>query len=162
MKKAETIPYVINLEIKYGKSIGVNEYFAKDTVSDSMDQVFSRNRIEYDKKIGYIPIGRSSSCGWNRLNKVEFQDSSRISIDEITYEDNKFGIYKYRIQVKDTGVVPVLFYGKNVMLASKLHISGDTIYLEEKGKMKYKRLKMFLPLLWMIHLWPFWAYCYLQ
>jgi hypothetical protein len=153
-------PNLIKLGIKFGHSMWTTEYFAKDTVADSIYKLLPKNRKEYYKKIGYFSIRSSSACGFNRADKIEFPDTSLASITEINYEDSRFGYYDFKILFKDTGSIPILFYTRNIMLKSSLCVCKDSVYLRDESRQKYERIKWPFGFLWLIHLWPFWPSFY--
>jgi hypothetical protein len=144
-----------NLGIKFSHAIWKDEYFAKDTVSDSIYGILPKYRENYYKKIGYKNIGGMTACGWNNITRLEILDTTHIQITGINYEDIKWGIYKLQIICKDTGTIPIQFYTKNDIFKSNLIISKDTVLLEKTIKNEFERKKRFLPFLWLAHLWPF-------
>jgi len=145
----------VKVGIKFEHNMGIDEYFARDTVSDSMYRVYPRYRKEYDKKIGYFQIGRSNACGFNIVSKIIFPDTSLASITEIDYEDARWGIYKFKILFRDTGNIHINFYKKDVMLSSALHVRKDTINFKGESREIFERRKWPFGLLWLFNCWPF-------
>ena len=146
---------LVKVAIKFGHSMGIDEYFARDTVSDSMYGVYPRYRKEYDKKIGYFRIGGSSACGTNMVSKICFPDTSLASITEINYEDARWGIYEFKILFKDTGNIQINFYSKDVTLSTALHFCKDTINFKGESRQIFERRKWPFGLLWLFNCWPF-------
>jgi hypothetical protein len=67
--------------------MGTEEYFANDTVSDSMCQVFLKYRKDYDKKIRYFSFHGISACGYGFIESLKIQNSTHISIIGINYRE---------------------------------------------------------------------------
>ena len=147
---------IIKMSIKIAHSRFTDEYFAHDSVSDSMYSVFPKFRKEYDKKIGYFHLGGKIACGWSAINKLKLLDSSHVSVVEINLEEIKWGICKLKLLAKDTGNIPIRIYFANDFFQTELKVSKDTVLFEDRFKIKFERKKWPLPFLWVVHLWPFW------
>lgn len=156
LKRDQTDNKLIKMSIKIAHSLFTDEYFAHDSVSDSMYSVYPKFRKEYDKKIGYFNLGGKTACGWRSIKKLELLDSSHFSVVEINLEEIKWGICKLKILAKDTGNIPMRIYFSNDFFQSDLKVSKDTVLFEDRYKIKFERKKWPLPFLWVVHLWPFW------